>query len=499
MACDYANSQALASLLPNGYPQLLGTASSFGFGDRTGLATPGHIQAVRDSDSRMAPILAQQSIREMTRTGRTPKDVLSDAFWGAFRAGWQGAWSADADHLKDAEDIQATVESGFVFFTLDPSDHVDPTADDCTESELRTRYQAMLDDRVSQADALLPLYRGKSYDLDGAGIKIAFTEEGLLRAVVKYGRALAHIDQMNRYLKSQLVGRRGFELEISVDESEQPTSLLEHLFITLELKRLGVKFVSLAPRFDGDFEKGIDYRGDLAILEKSLSGHAAIAKQYGPYKLSLHSGSDKFSIYPLFARHAGGMLHVKTSGTSYLEALRVVLRVEPRLFRQIAEFSREHFEKDCATYHISTRLDMVPEPSQVSNTGELERLYLDQAPGRQVLHVTFGSVLSAREDGGGFLSGTGSGTCCSKTGGCMMNWWPGTWAGISGCCERQPVEPRVCQAYIEYADPRARHGRIPALPLCAPPFVAAGFHRSAKCYMLAVAGEPGPWGVTPRR
>ena len=72
--------------------------------------------------------------------------------------------------------------------------------------------------------------------------------------------------------------------------------------------------VSLAPRFIGDFEKGIDYRGDLDALERSLTQHVAIAEAYGPYKLSLHSGSDKLSIYPIFGRVCGNLLHVKTAG-----------------------------------------------------------------------------------------------------------------------------------------------------------------------------------------
>ena len=90
-----------------------------------------------------------------------------------------------------------------------------------------------------------------------------------------------------------------------------------------------MKLVSLAPRYIGDFEKGVDYKGDVAALERSLRDHAAIAELLGPYKLSLHSGSDKLSMYPALARATKGRFHVKTAGTSYLEALRVVARHEP--------------------------------------------------------------------------------------------------------------------------------------------------------------------------
>ena len=95
-----------------------------------------------------------------------------------------------------------------------------------------------------------------------------------------------------------------------------------------------MKLVSLAPRYIGDFEKGVDYKGDVAALERSLRDHAAIAEMLGPYKLSLHSGSDKLSIYPALARATKGRFHVKTAGTSYLEALRVVARHDAGLFRR---------------------------------------------------------------------------------------------------------------------------------------------------------------------
>ena len=91
-----------------------------------------------------------------------------------------------------------------------------------------------------------------------------------------------------------------------------------------------MKLVSLAPRYIGDFEKGVDYKGDVAALERSLRDHAAIAEMLGPYKLSLHSGSDKLSMYPALARATKGRFHVKTAGTSYLEALRVVARHDDR-------------------------------------------------------------------------------------------------------------------------------------------------------------------------
>ena len=118
---------------------------------------------------------------------------------------------------------------------------------------------------------------------------------------------------------------RAYEIELSVDETPEPTTPAEHFIIAEQCLKSGMKLISLAPRFVGDFEKGVDFKGDIKALEKNLADHAAIAEQLGPYKLSLHSGSDKLSIYPLLARATAGQWHVKTAGTSYLEALRAVL------------------------------------------------------------------------------------------------------------------------------------------------------------------------------
>ena len=105
----------------------LGLSPSFGFGDRLGLATPGHIAAVRGT--KLAPVFAQQSVRENARTGRTPQQVMDDAKRAVEAAKWDTPWGADADHLKTIEDIPPFVEAGYTFFTVDPGAYVDNAAD----------------------------------------------------------------------------------------------------------------------------------------------------------------------------------------------------------------------------------------------------------------------------------------------------------------------------------------------------------------------------------
>jgi hypothetical protein len=114
------------------------------------------------------------------------------------------------------------------------------------------------------------------------------------------------------------------------------------------------------------------------------------------YKLSVHTGSDKFGVYPLALKHTGGLVHVKTAGTSYLEALRVMAVVNPDRFREVLDFAREHYERDRVTYHVSAQLNKVPAASDLSDE-QLPDL-LNQFDARQVLHVTFGSVLDTYGD-----------------------------------------------------------------------------------------------------
>jgi hypothetical protein len=116
-----------------------------------------------------------------------------------------------------------------------------------------------------------------------------------------------------------------------------------------------------------------------------------VARALGPYKLSLHSGSDKFSVYGLACKAAGGLLHLKTAGTSLLEGLRTLAQVDPGLFRKMLALSIERYPLERASYHVSAELSKVPDPASLPDAA-LPGL-LDQFDARQVLHVTFGSLL----------------------------------------------------------------------------------------------------------
>jgi hypothetical protein len=337
----------------------------------------------------------------MERTERTPEDVVNDGTWGVFQEGWRRGYGADADHLKSTADIDVCVAAGFTFYTFDPREHVDNAAHTDSLATLRAKFVDLPWTGLEDNAVSMRARYTEPVVVEGA-LTLTFDEETLLRAACKYGKALAHVTRLYRYLVDAM-GERSFEVEVSVDETDTTTSPEEHYFIANELRRLGLTWVSLAwvslaPRYVGRFEKGVDYIGDLDAFDAAVAQHAAIARCCGPYKLSIHSGSDKFSIYPLIAKHTRGLVHLKTAGTSYLEALRAIAAIEPDLFREILVFSFERYETDKATYHVSA------DPSQALRSEDLAddelAKTLDNFHNRQMLHVTFGSVLTTRTAAG---------------------------------------------------------------------------------------------------
>lgn len=381
-------------------PVVIGLQNSFGFGDRLGLANAGHIKSLDISDFK--PILTQQSIRELSRTKRTPDEVMDAAVWAVFQEGFKDGFGADADHLKTTLDIDLMVKAGYKMFTFDPSDYVDNNADNYNVDELNNAMQQLPWDglKITLAEAEKKYLSG-SFNISDT-FKLAPNKEQLMKAYAKYGKAIVHIKELFDYLKNKY-GSQGFdyEVEVSVDETESVTTPFEHFFFSNELNRLNVEFISLAPRFVGDFEKGIDYKGDLELFKEEYRKHLAITKYFGNYKISLHSGSDKFSVYKIIGSIKETYTHVKTAGTSYLEALKVAAKKEPNLFRKILDYACAIYENEKRTYHVSADINKL-KPSQEYRNGELESLF-DSNDIRQILHVTFGRILTDTDEKGAYL------------------------------------------------------------------------------------------------
>ncbi|MEA4894622.1 MAG: tagaturonate epimerase family protein, partial [Oscillospiraceae bacterium] len=116
---------------------------------------------------------------------------------------------------------------------------------------------------------------------------------------------------------------------------------------------------------------------------------------------SVHSGSDKFSVFPYVGKECRGKFHLKTSGTSWVEALRVVAMCEPNLFRRMLKYSCIHFEEAQKSYHVTAQVENVPDIDKLSDQ-ELPAL-MDLKDTRQVMHITYGFLLQSRGETGAYL------------------------------------------------------------------------------------------------
>jgi hypothetical protein len=232
-----------------------------------------------------------------------------------------------------------------------------------------------------------------------------------MEACLKYMAAIINIRRIHTHLKTKHANY-ACEIEVSIDETDTVTTPFEHFFIVSELKRMGVGFVSLAPRFVGDFEKGIEYKGDIELFKDHYLQHVAIAKYFGNYKISFHSGSDKFRVYEAVGALEQTLIHVKTAGTSYLEALRVIAMREGALFREILDFSVGLYDQEKKSYHVTGDMKKIKKGKDYSDR-ELEAL-LESTDVRQALHVTYGRVLTEKNEKGEFKFRTKIYSCLDR-------------------------------------------------------------------------------------
>jgi hypothetical protein len=379
---SHENANILRQLFPFTAPvRVLRKDCSFGLGDRLGIAAPGHIKLFRQYDA--YPVFAQQSIRELNLTGRTYEDVLDAASFAVFREDFQKGWGADGDHLKTVQDVEYALSLGFTMITLDCSDHIKNGVTESNAPPLPEKYKGK--------------YLGKTFDI-GEGITLSFSESELQTIAAIYGQAIDFAASMyNRFLKD---GRYNADFEISIDETVTPTTPLQHYFVARELIDSGVSFATMAPRFCGEFQKGIDYIGDLAQFEKEITIHAVIARHF-KYKLSIHSGSDKFSVFPAIGRESLGIFHVKTAGTNWLEAMRVIAETAPALYREVHQYALSAFDEARKYYHVTTDLSKIP-PVDSMAEGDLPKLFGNN-DSRQLIHITYGLILGKKNDDGTFM------------------------------------------------------------------------------------------------
>ena len=379
-----ANAAALRKAFPWCAPvSLRKCRSTVGCGDRLGLASRGHIRAARKFE--VAPVLAQQSMRELFMTGRTFQNVVDDAVFMVFESDYRDGFGADGDHLKTIPDIDTALAVGMPMITLDLSEVMNAAAGDWNAAEVDAAF-AKFD--AAYRDRILAEYADQTFVVGGSEVAIdALTAR---RCAVMYTAALDFALKVHDHIKS--IRGNEFDLEISIDETSSPTLPSHHLFIARELRRRNIEFSSLAPRFIGDFQKAIDYIGDLAEFDRQFKVHAEIAQAYGNYKVSVHSGSDKFAVYPTIGRETRGYLHLKTAGTSWLVAVAVIAEHDPELYRAMHKCALENFNAMLKLYHITADITKIPALETLSDA-ELPKL-MEMPEARQLLHITYGPILT---------------------------------------------------------------------------------------------------------
>ncbi len=382
-----ANSEALRKFFPWTAPiSLRERKTTVGCGDRLGLASIGHMAAV--SKFQATPVLAQQSMRELDMTGRTYRQVVDDVVFMVYQAGFKDGYGADGDHLKKIPDMDVALAAGMPMITLDLSEVMLAAAGDWAQEKVDEAFAQIA---PAVRERVLAAYADKEIKVGSSVIKMDAAT--VRRCAVMYLEALDFAKKVYEHLKS----KRGdkFDLEISIDETTSPTLPSHHYFIAGELQQRGVEFTSLAPRFIGEFQKAIDYIGDLAEFDRQFQVHADIARNCGGYKVSIHSGSDKFAVYPTIGKMTGMRLHLKTAGTSWLEAVRVISRRDPVLYRKMHKKALASFNDMLKLYHITADISKIGDVDKIADA-DLPAL-MEMAEARQLLHITYGPILRDQE------------------------------------------------------------------------------------------------------
>jgi tagaturonate epimerase len=335
-----------------------------------------------------------KSNREHSIIKSKPDDVRAEADSAVAALGWKGSYYVDADHIG-LKTVDAFIPASD-FFTLDVADFTGKAAE------------------AETVDAFLKSvsrYIG-SLSIPGIDRPFELTEKTVREAARKFLLAVQEAGRIYRHIEEKK-GRDNFVTEVSVDETDAPQNPVELFLILAMIAEERIPIQTIAPKFTGRFNKGVDYVGDLAQFEKEfdedLSVVAFAVREFGladTLKLSVHSGSDKFSIYPIINRlikkHNTG-LHVKTAGTTWLEE--VIGLAESggeglALVKEIYAQAHEHYEQLAAPY--STVIDInpgkLPDPksvvgwssAQYANALRHEELSPDYNPHfRQLLHVGF--------------------------------------------------------------------------------------------------------------
>jgi hypothetical protein len=369
---------------------------SIGVGDRFAHQGTAQLEALilaQEQGARIAPVW-NKSHREHTIVGSKPGDVRAEADSAVRTLAWDGPYFVDADHIG-LKTVDGFLEASN-FFTLDVAEQIGTDAGDDAAARFIARHKALV---------------GR-LEIPGIAGPLEITETVLAGATRKYLAAVLEAGRIYRRIEAAK-GPDNFVVEVSMDETDQPQSPTELLLILAAMGDERIPAQTIAPRFSGRFNKGVDYVGDPSRFDREFRQDLAVtafaARQFGlpaNLKLSVHSGSDKFTLYPLIrqALHefdAG--VHLKTAGTTWLEEL-IGLAVSGgdglAIAKEIHAAAMSRMPELCAPYASVIDIDRgaLPSPETVKSwDGQRFAAALRHDPAcaaynsslRQLLHVGY--------------------------------------------------------------------------------------------------------------
>ncbi|NLF38714.1 hypothetical protein GX586_04675 [bacterium] len=285
----------------------IGTGDRFG---RQGVAQLRALEQAAEAGIAVTPVW-NKSFREHSIIGTSPRDTRAAADAAVRAAGWNKPYRVDADHIN-LKNVDGFIDS-CDFFTIDVAESIGAPASDAA--------------RAAFTNACRPLLG--THQLSGIDKPFVIDEPAVKRIAARYAAACAEAARIFRHVHARNPG--GFITEVSMDECADPQTPLELLMILAALAAHKVPAQTIAPKFTGRFNKGVDYAGDVAQFAREFSDDVAVAayavKAFGlpdSLKLSVHSGSDKFSLYPHIKQRLGNTgagVHLKTAGTTWLEEI----------------------------------------------------------------------------------------------------------------------------------------------------------------------------------
>lgn len=346
---------------------------SMGIGDRFGHQGKAQLQAMIAAKKLGVSIVPvwNKSNREHQIIGTSPASVRKEADETVKAMGWTDNYYVDADHIN-LKNVDGFIEYSN-FFTLDVADYIGKQPDDKDLAEFIKANAKFIGSL--KIDGIDQTFEITKQTIENVGKTFLF-------AVKEAGRIYRHIESKK--------GKDNFITEVSMDESERPQSPLEMLFILSAIAQEGIPAQTIAPKFTGRFNKGVDYVGNVKQFEKEFNEDIAVI-QYAVknfnlpanLKLSVHSGSDKFSIYePIknaLARFDAGV-HIKTAGTTWLEELVGLAEAGGEgleIAKQVYAKSLDKFDELCAPYATVIDIDKAKLPTADTVNGWTGKQYAD--------------------------------------------------------------------------------------------------------------------------